>query len=112
MTSAIYVAVSAPLLPPLHARKMGISDPLHYKQITKEDSGAHKRARSLANPEEFSLEEGLLAHQEEDHVTETKDTVDYVDNATLVAAPLKLASVEREAEPQALITIAADDKPS
>ncbi|KAI0337871.1 DUF6-domain-containing protein [Trametopsis cervina] len=45
-----------------------------YVAITKEDPGRHKRARSLAAPEEdISLEEGLLAHQE-DH--DSPDSVD------------------------------------
>ena len=53
----------------------------------------------MAAPEDISLEEGLLANQEEDLSGETKDTVE-----TIIVEVPKIADRDRDAD-------AAEDKP-
>ena len=66
--SAIFVAVRISVLRAIYALSLiGLSDCV---QVTKENTGKHKRMQSqLPSVEDITLEEGLLANQE-DHLYE------------------------------------------
>ncbi|KAI0694045.1 EamA-like transporter family-domain-containing protein [Cytidiella melzeri] len=67
-----------------------------YVALTKEDPGRHKRANSLAAPmEDISLEEGLLANQDElDSEPEADDKVQL--QAVVISASHKVPDKDRD----------------
>ena len=72
--------------------------------MTKEDAGARNRAQSLISPEDISLEEGLLAHQEEEY-GENKDVGGEMETVILIAPPKSpRIPVEHELDDKPLIS--------